>query len=223
LESEERLKTLPEKLQTIQPEDTSSLSSPVSSPVSSHIPEEDFADPTSSTPPITYISLSNSLSSLDTLQNLFSSLKFYLSREVPRYSLEFVIKSFGGEVGWDSSSVGAGSAFDENDESITHQVVDRPRVEENKNRAYVQPQWVYDCINAQKLLKSDLYKVGRKLPAHLSPFVENKEGEYVPTVVQEIGNEEEIEREASDVEDEDIEEEIEDDDETEDEEEKEVS
>ncbi|CAG8526236.1 8907_t:CDS:2 [Paraglomus brasilianum] len=190
LESEERLKTLPEKLQTIQNDDTPSLPPTLPSEV-----EEDFSDPTSSTPQITYLSLSNSLSSLATFQNIFSSLKFYLSREVPRYSLEFMIKSFGGEVGWDSS-VGAGSTFDERDETITHQVVDRPNVEEKyENRVYIQPQWVYDCVNARRLLKVGLYRVGRRLPPHLSPFVESKEGDYLPTIVQEVESEEEEEEE----------------------------
>ena len=191
LESEERLKTLPEKLQAIQNDDTPSL--PPTLP--SEVPEEDFSDPTSSTPQITYLSLSNSLSSLATFQNIFSSLKFYLSREVPRYSLEFMIKSFGGEVGWDSS-VGAGSTFDERDETITHQVVDRPNVEEKyENRVYIQPQWVYDCVNARRLLKVGLYRVGRRLPPHLSPFVESKEGDYMPTIVQEVESDEEEEEE----------------------------
>ncbi|CAG8453632.1 1007_t:CDS:2 [Paraglomus occultum] len=198
LKSEERLKTLPEKLQKIQNDDTPSL--PPTLP--SEVPEEDFADPTSSTPQITYLSLSNSLSSLATFQNIFSSLKFYLSREVPRYSLEFVIKSFGGEVGWDSS-VGAGSAFDENDETITHQVVDRPNVEEKyENRVYIQPQWVYDCVNARRLLKVGLYRVGRRLPPHLSPFAESREGDYMPKISSsleedELTHQKELEAEAA--------------------------
>jgi len=44
---------------------------------------------------------------------------FFLSREVPRDSIEFVVKAFGGKVGWD------GSGLDESDTSITHQVTDR--------------------------------------------------------------------------------------------------
>lgn len=52
-------------------------------------------------------------------KTLFGKCVFWLSREVPRYSLEFVIKSFGGQVGWDSSS-GAGSPFFKDDHRIFH-------------------------------------------------------------------------------------------------------
>jgi pescadillo protein len=47
-------------------------------------------------------------------------------------------------------------------------------------RFYVQPQWVFDCINARLRLKEADYFMGADLPAHLSPFVEEKEGDYMP-------------------------------------------
>lgn len=62
------------------------------------------------------------------LKNLFKGLKFYLNREVPREPLVFIIRCFGGEVSWDKTLF-VGSTFDENDESITHQIVDRPSKE----------------------------------------------------------------------------------------------
>ncbi len=43
-------------------------------------------------------------------------------REVPRGSVGFVVSNCGGRVGWQ----GEGSPFNEDDESITHHVVDRP-------------------------------------------------------------------------------------------------
>ncbi|KAJ2373264.1 mRNA-binding ribosome synthesis protein nop7 [Coemansia sp. RSA 2607] len=111
---------------------------------------------------------------------LFGKQVFFLSREVPRYSLEFVIRALGGRVGWSSSS-GGGSPYEENDSAITIQIADRPsQGHQFLNRVYVQPQWVYDCINARRLLDTDDYLVGQPLPAHLSPFVEYAEGDYIP-------------------------------------------
>lgn len=49
---------------------------------------------------------------------LFRNMKFFLSREVPRESLLFVISAFGGMVSWE----GDGSPYKEADQGITHQV-----------------------------------------------------------------------------------------------------
>lgn len=117
---------------------------------------------------------------LQKLQNLFSGLKIFINREVPRESLCFTIRSFSGEVSWDKNLF-PGATFDENDESITHQIVDRDSVPvKYVNRYYVQPQWVFDCINARTLLPVQNYFIGAKLPPHLSPFVEETSGDYVP-------------------------------------------
>lgn len=117
---------------------------------------------------------------LQRLQNLFKGFKFYLNREVPLESLCFVIRSFSGEVSWDKNLF-PGATFDENDKTITHQIVDRDSVPKKlMNRHYIQPQWVFDCINARKLLPVQNYFMGTKLPPHLSPFVEEKPGDYVP-------------------------------------------
>lgn len=114
------------------------------------------------------------------LEQLFNGLKFFLNREVPRESLTFIIRSFGGVVSWDKNLF-PGATFDENDEEITHHIMDRPRIENQYlNRSYVQPQWVFDCINMRMLLPVKDYLIGATLPPHLSPFVNEKKGDYVP-------------------------------------------
>ncbi|KAJ1648974.1 mRNA-binding ribosome synthesis protein nop7 [Dispira simplex] len=120
------------------------------------------------------------VASLPETQTLFQDKVIYLSREVPRSSLVFVIRAFGGKVGWDST-VARGSPYEENDTRIQFQISDRPSLKHTVlGRTYVQPQWVYDSINFQKILNPLLYAPGRELPPHLSPFVEYKEGDYVP-------------------------------------------
>ncbi|CAF4308071.1 unnamed protein product, partial [Adineta steineri] len=115
-----------------------------------------------------------------TIQKLFSKCKFFISREIPREMFAFVIRACGGNVSWDKTMC-PGATYDVNDESITHQLVDRPKLNDMiVNRAYIQPQWVFDSINARKLLPVDSYLPGSVLPPHLSPFVEEKEGDYVP-------------------------------------------
>uniref|UniRef100_A0A672RFG9 Pescadillo homolog n=1 Tax=Sinocyclocheilus grahami TaxID=75366 RepID=A0A672RFG9_SINGR len=115
-----------------------------------------------------------------TLKKLFEGLKFFLNREVPRESLAFLIRCFGGQVSWDKSLC-IGSTYDETDEMITHHIVDRPTINKQYiNRYYIQPQWVYDCVNAKILLPVEEYFLGVTLPPHLSPFVEESEGDYVP-------------------------------------------
>ncbi|KAK3033058.1 hypothetical protein RJ639_035684 [Escallonia herrerae] len=114
---------------------------------------------------------------------LFKNVKFFLSREVPKESLEFVIPAFGGTFSWE----GKGAPFKESDESITHQIVDRPtQGHKYLSRDYVQPQWIYDCVNARIILPIEEYLVGRVPPPHLSPFVDNGDEGYVPDRAEKI-------------------------------------
>ena len=66
------------------------------------------------------------LDDLNKLQGLFKGLKIFLNREVPRESLVFMIRAFGGQVSWDAT-VSPGATYNEDDTKITHQICDRPR------------------------------------------------------------------------------------------------
>uniref|UniRef100_A0A8C7CYE1 Pescadillo homolog n=1 Tax=Oncorhynchus kisutch TaxID=8019 RepID=A0A8C7CYE1_ONCKI len=101
---------------------------------------------------------------------LFEGLKFFLNREVPRESLAFILRCFGAEVSWDKSLC-IGGTYDVTDETITHQIVDRPDIDKQYiNRYYIQPQWVFDSVNAKMRLPVEDYFLGVTLPPHLSPF-----------------------------------------------------
>nr|XP_043629428.1 pescadillo homolog [Erigeron canadensis] len=116
-------------------------------------------------------------------KTLFQNKTFFLGREVPRESLLFVITAFGGVVSWD----GEGAPFEESDQSINYQIVDRPTQSHRYiSRDYIQPQWVFDCINARIILPTEEYLVGKVLPPHLSPFVDNEAEGYVPEYAETI-------------------------------------
>jgi pescadillo len=129
--------------------------------------------------------------------SLFSSFTFFISREAPKAPLEFLLRSFGCKrLAWDEVAGEGAFTNDENDTRITHQIVDRPPLPESAlpavpegavrrggripGRTYVQPQWVWDCINDGKLLRPDLYAPGATLPPHLSPWVKATRGGYDP-------------------------------------------
>ncbi|KAH9892109.1 Pescadillo N-terminus-domain-containing protein [Xylariomycetidae sp. FL2044] len=163
--------------------------------------------------------------------SLFADCTFFLSRETPRQPLEFILRAFGCKrIGWDAVLGEGAYTTNERDPSITHHIVDRPVIqaameqngdgEDNQTsqklapnqrmpgRVYVQPQWVWDSINDEEMKRPDLYAPGAQLPPHLSPFVQNTQGAYDPTIPLE---EQELEGEALD----DSEEELEEDEETE--------
>lgn len=138
--------------------------------------------------------------------SLFAPFTFFLSRETPRQPLEFILRAFGCKrIAWDTVLGDGAFTNDEGDATITHQIVDRPPLaalpEEQSHsldadvlntltvkpghrvpgRIYVQPQWVWDCINDIKLLRPDIYAPGATLPPHLSPWVKPTKGAYDPT------------------------------------------
>lgn len=118
---------------------------------------------------------------------LFHNLTFFLSREVPRGYLELIILSYGGKVGWEGQD--SPIAMDNN--SITHHVIDRPKLLPSyarlpKSREYIQPQWVLDCANFNFVLPIERYSAGTELPPHLSPWVNDKEEGYVPKYKEDV-------------------------------------
>lgn len=133
---------------------------------------------------------------------LFAPFVFYISREAPKAPLEFILRAFGCKrIGWDAVLGDGAFTHDETDLRITHQIVDRPQLPQESlpaipaadntaqkikpgtripGRTYVQPQWVWDCINDGKLLRADVYAPGATLPPHLSPWVKPSRGGYDP-------------------------------------------
>ncbi|KAG2420810.1 hypothetical protein HFD88_000424 [Aspergillus terreus] len=134
---------------------------------------------------------------------LFAPFTFYISREAPKAPLEFILRAFGCKrIGWDAVMGDGAFTHNEADTRITHQIVDRPSLPEGAlpavpaakegavpavrpgtripGRTYIQPQWVWDCINEGKLLRPDLYAPGETLPPHLSPWVKPSKGAYDP-------------------------------------------
>lgn len=137
---------------------------------------------------------------------LFAPYSFFLSRETPRQPLEFLLRAYGCKrISWDEVLGDGAFTNDENDPSITHQIVDRPPIQLSDaptgldddqpdaqtaparggrmpGRTYVQPQWVWDCVNQGKLLRPDLYAPGATMPPHLSPWVKPSKAAYDPTL-----------------------------------------
>lgn len=148
---------------------------------------------------------------------LFSKFIFYVGREVPLDILELCILSCGGsivsEIALDELKFSNPTAYKKLDLSnITHQISDRPKLTQKvAGRTYIQPQWVFDCLNKSELLPVNSYAPGETLPPHLSPW--GDAGTYDPNAEVkpvEEDDEEEVEVEEGD---EDVEEDEEEEDE----------
>lgn len=163
--------------------------------------------------------------------SLFSNITVFISRESPRHPIELLLRAFGCKrIAWDAVLGEGAFTHNEADPRITHQIVDRPAAVEPlptlqgdeapkdgalqpvkpgyiiPGRKYVQPQWIWDCVNEAHLVRTDTYTPGATLPPHLSPWMKPTSGQYDPRATLE---EQELEGEA----DEDVDEadEIEDD------------
>lgn len=175
--SEARLKTLNQKIRSLEEKTTTSMDSLIDesqleeTKVKGHKSDDDLI--------LEKIMETKPINEKDPT-TLFKGFLFFLNREVPKESLEFVIRSFGGEVIWEDPSE-TGFSIKEDDSRITHQVVDRQILSKQfSSRDYVQPQYVYDCVNSFEILPTFKYSPTSVLPPHLSPFVENKDKGYDP-------------------------------------------
>ena len=134
--------------------------------------------------------------------SLFTNITVFISREAPRHSIEFLLRAFGCKrIAWDVVLGEGAFTHNETEPRITHQIVDKPALAQPlptaqgegdeslqsvkpgyimPGRSYVQPQWVWDCVNEGKLLRTDLYAAGATLPPHLSPWVKPTSGQYDP-------------------------------------------
>ncbi|MES1915849.1 MAG: hypothetical protein MHM6MM_007741 [Cercozoa sp. M6MM] len=112
-------------------------------------------------------------------KSLFRQYTVLLRREVPQDILEFILMCMGAKVVLERP----GDARDkyDNDTSITHEITDRPTIlNKLETREYVQPQWVFDCLNMNAVLPVTPYAPGQRCPPHLSPFVDDVANGYVP-------------------------------------------
>lgn len=113
-------------------------------------------------------------------RKLFSKCNFLFNREVPIYSLQFLVMSFGG------SFLTQEELEAKPETKYTHHVVDRPVGKKSGNIEYIQPQYIVDSLNNLYLLPTSQYGPGVALPAHLSPFVDNEKEGYIPNRQKEI-------------------------------------
>lgn len=114
---------------------------------------------------------------LATPGSLFAGMVFFVSREVPYETMELCLLSFGATI----------ESKDPESDRITYHITDRKLHKTHASRDYVQPQWVFDCINASMLLPISRYHPDSKdLPPHLSPFVDDAAEGYTPLYAEEI-------------------------------------
>lgn len=105
---------------------------------------------------------------------LFLNSSFYISREVNQNALSFLINSMGGRI--------------VSKDLATHIITER--------NSGIQPQYLFDCLNQNKVLIPDNYAPNKELPPHLSPFVDpDDELEYNPMGNQTLDVEDEVEKE----------------------------
>jgi hypothetical protein len=61
--------------------------------------------------------------------------------------------------------------LDNNDSTITHVITDRETILKEKTKEYVQPQWIYDSVNFNKLLNVKEYQVNKVIICLFSHYL----------------------------------------------------
>ncbi|KAK6010284.1 hypothetical protein OSTOST_24700 [Ostertagia ostertagi] len=106
-------------------------------------------------------------------EEILQRTSFFLNRETPKEALTLIIRNCGGVVGWS----GGPTNLEESNPSIKTPPIPNWWTDHVR---YIQPQWVFDCLNARRKLPTEKYMVGVQLPPHFSPFTKDKPGDYVP-------------------------------------------
>lgn len=88
--------------------------------------------------------------------NLFSGTRFYIKSNTVGDSLRLIVRSGGGEVVDDAG--GADVYVSETADELIEGIV------------YVQPQYLFDCLNSKSRMDAGPYWIGKTLPKHSSPF-----------------------------------------------------
>ncbi|KXS11955.1 hypothetical protein M427DRAFT_35265 [Gonapodya prolifera JEL478] len=111
---------------------------------------------------------------------IFTPTHVFLSRETPVAPLLYLLRANGARyvtVDHPTSPYSIQPYSDRGTSAaslppITHHVTDRPLTHRVFDRAYVQPQWVFDSVNAGKVLDEWAYRTdeGVVLPPHRSPW-----------------------------------------------------
>ncbi|KAF7684136.1 Pescadillo like protein [Astathelohania contejeani] len=88
--------------------------------------------------------------------DLFSQISFCILNSELKKELEFIITSRNGSI----------------TEEATYYITDNTNIVLDINKVYIHFQFVFDCINQNKILDYEKYQIGKELPLHISPFDE---------------------------------------------------
>ncbi|OQS55073.1 pes1 [Ecytonucleospora hepatopenaei] len=85
---------------------------------------------------------------------IFDNLTFKIESKSLEHDLSNLIVFLGGKIDSKTSTI-----------VLCEDVIDF-----DSSKMYIHPQFVFDCLNKNELLNIDDYKIGKKIPQHVSPF-----------------------------------------------------